>query len=253
MANSFDSMTVFRSFVEATEDLPGDQFKEAWLAILHYGLDGEEDNLSSLSKMFFTMAKPVLDKGRVKKESGRIGGSNKSEANDKQTGSKQEANDKQTESKPEANESTAEANDNRSRNRSRNRSNDKGIGVGEGVGEGIGTGEGKGEGLKILEANASCFEPEADVEAIPLNDGTEWRPTQSEFEEFERLYPSVDVRREFAKMRGWSSSNPSRRKTKKGVKSFVNTWLSKEQDRSRGRESPINKYDATDLWAATGG
>ena len=32
-------------------------------------------------------------------------------------------------------------------------------------------------------------------------------------------------------MRGWSMSNPSKRKTKNGVKRFVNSWLSREQDK----------------------
>lgn len=81
-------------------------------------------------------------------------------------------------------------------------------------------------------------EPDADVEAIPLNTGEEWRPSVSEYEEFCRLYPGVNVRIEIAKMRGWCLSNPTRRKTKSGVKRFVNSWLSKEQDRSKSATAP---------------
>lgn len=119
---SFDNMTVFRSFLDATRDLPAEQFKEAWLAILSYGFDGAEEDLSPVAKMFFTMAKPVIDKGRTKKTSASTGGSStkesKPEANDKQTVSKSEANGKQTESKQEAN-------DNRIKNRNRNRSKEE--------------------------------------------------------------------------------------------------------------------------------
>lgn len=73
--------------------------------------------------------------------------------------------------------------------------------------------------------------PEADVEAIPLNNGSEWKPTSAEYDEFVRLYPAVDIQAEFRKMRGWSISNPAKRKTKNGVKRFVNSWLSREQDK----------------------
>lgn len=74
-------------------------------------------------------------------------------------------------------------------------------------------------------------EPEASVEALVLNDGTEWRPTFRDYEEFKRLYPSVDIDDQFRRMRAWLLTNPSRRKTKRGVMQFVNRWLSKAQDK----------------------
>lgn len=73
---------------------------------------------------------------------------------------------------------------------------------------------------------------EADVVAIPLNDGTEWKPNQALFAEYIRLYPNVDVKQQFNEMRGWCLSNPSKRKTRRGVKRFVNGWLAREQDRN---------------------
>lgn len=72
---------------------------------------------------------------------------------------------------------------------------------------------------------------EADVAAIILNDGTEWRPDQALFAEYIRLYPNVDVKQQFNEMRGWCLSNPAKRKTPRGIKRFVNGWLSREQDR----------------------
>ena len=74
-------------------------------------------------------------------------------------------------------------------------------------------------------------EPVPDLEAIPLNDGSEWLPTVDQYAEYQRLYPAVDIQRAFADMRGWSNGNPKRRKTRNGVNRFVNSWLSKEQDR----------------------
>ena len=54
-------------------------------------------------------------------------------------------------------------------------------------------------------------------------------------------------------MRSWSNSNPEKRKTRKGVKRFVNSWLSKAQNsgsQAQGRTTVKNnnnferrKYD----------
>ena len=74
--------------------------------------------------------------------------------------------------------------------------------------------------------------PKADVEALLLNDGTEWKPTKTLFAEYVRLYPNVDVKQQFNEMRGWCLSNPEKRKTKRGITRFVNSWLSREQEDS---------------------
>ena len=74
-------------------------------------------------------------------------------------------------------------------------------------------------------------EPEADVEALILNDGSEWRPTSALFAEYVRLYPNVDVKQQFNVMRGWCISTPQKRKTRRGITRFVNSWLAKEQDK----------------------
>lgn len=79
-------------------------------------------------------------------------------------------------------------------------------------------------------------EPEADVEALFLNDGSEWRPTEALFAEYVRLYPNVDVKQQFNVMRSWCLSNPKKRKTRRGITRFVNSWLTREQDIScKGR------------------
>lgn len=77
------------------------------------------------------------------------------------------------------------------------------------------------------------IENKADVEPLPLNDGTEWEPTQAQFDEWKRLYPSVDVTAEFRNMRGWCNANPTRRKTARGITTFVNGWLSRTQNNPR--------------------
>lgn len=72
---------------------------------------------------------------------------------------------------------------------------------------------------------------EADVAALVLNDGSEWRPDGALFAEYVRLYPNVDVKQQFNVMRGWCLSNPAKRKTCRGIKRFVNSWLAREQDK----------------------
>lgn len=80
-------------------------------------------------------------------------------------------------------------------------------------------------------------EAEADVEALILNDGTEWKPSAALVAEYVRLYPNVDVKQQFNEMRSWCLSNPKKRKTKRGITRFVNSWLGREQDRGYRRPS----------------
>ena len=75
----------------------------------------------------------------------------------------------------------------------------------------------------------------ADVEPLPLNDGTEWKPTFSEYEEYIRLFPDVDIDSEFRRMRSWCNAN--NKKTRNGIKRFVNAWLSRAQDNPKKSSS----------------
>lgn len=79
--------------------------------------------------------------------------------------------------------------------------------------------------------------PLADVESITLNDGTEWKCTLADYEEYKRLYPGVDIDNAFREMRAWCNSNPTKRKTSRGIKRFVNGWLSRQQNSGRGSQS----------------
>lgn len=99
-------------------------------------------------------------------------------------------------------------------------------------------------------------EPLADVEALILNDGSEWRPTVSLYEEYKRLYPAVNVDQEFRNMRGWCGSNPTKRKTPGGIKRFVTGWLSREQNRGARRgvsSGDVRHMGVEDYMQATAG
>lgn len=83
-----------------------------------------------------------------------------------------------------------------------------------------------------------CIWPEPEEPApdqsgilLPLADKSFFDVPLSKIADWEAAYPAVDVRQELLKMIAWLNSNPQRRKTKRGIASFVNNWLSKEQDR----------------------
>jgi len=69
-----------------------------------------------------------------------------------------------------------------------------------------------------------------------LNTGDRWEPEEADVIAWSRTYPAVDVFRELRAMESWLDANPTRRKTKGGIKRFVNSWLSRSQD--RGGSSP---------------
>lgn len=85
-------------------------------------------------------------------------------------------------------------------------------------------------------------ETEADVAALILNDGSEWRPTEALFAEYVRLYPNVDVKQQFNVMRGWCLSNPKKRKTRRGITRFVNSWLTRKQDKGYRKPADNGSY-----------
>lgn len=66
---------------------------------------------------------------------------------------------------------------------------------------------------------------------LPLNDGTEYPIATSMANEWQQLYPATNVITELRKMRGWLLSEPTKRKTSRGILRFVTNWLSREQDK----------------------
>lgn len=79
---------------------------------------------------------------------------------------------------------------------------------------------------------------EPPVIVLPLNDGTCYPVYQEQCQEWAGLYPAVDVIQQLRNMRGWLDSNPNRKKTKSGIKRFINGWLSREQNQgSRTQQS----------------
>ncbi len=65
---------------------------------------------------------------------------------------------------------------------------------------------------------------------ILLNDGSEYEVKEDYFEQMKNLFPGVDVMTHLRNMSAWSINNPTKRKTRSGIKRFIGNWLSKEQD-----------------------
>jgi hypothetical protein len=82
----------------------------------------------------------------------------------------------------------------------------------------------------IVPSSSSSTPP---VIQIPLNDGSLYDVEENQAREWKELFPAVDVLQELRKMKAWCDANPSRRKTKRGIKRFVVKWLMSEQDKGR--------------------
>ena len=82
----------------------------------------------------------------------------------------------------------------------------------------------------------SCAEPEKSDSTRPiisliLNDKSFFDVTDEDVAKWNELYPAVDVMQELRKMAGWCESNTTKRKTRRGVRAFITSWLARAQDR----------------------
>lgn len=88
--------------------------------------------------------------------------------------------------------------------------------------------------------------PEPVFISIILNDKSYFDVTVSRVETWKEIYPAVDVEQELREMSDWAESNPSKRKTKKGILTFIRNWLSKEQDKGGSQPKRYVKNDETE-------
>ena len=103
-----------------------------------------------------------------------------------------------------------------------------------------------------------CTEPEksAPVPAVielALNDKTLYPITQRDIDEWSSLYLAVDILQELRKMRGWLDANPTKRKTSRGIKRFITSWLAREQDKGGTtvygeKNNEIESTSSVKLW-----
>ena len=94
----------------------------------------------------------------------------------------------------------------------------------------------KGKEMHKDNINTLCSEPDKPTQnpsgiLLLLNDKSSYDVPLDKISTWQQAYPAVNVEQELQKMRAWLESNPSRRKTRKGIDRFINNWLSREQDK----------------------
>jgi len=70
---------------------------------------------------------------------------------------------------------------------------------------------------------------------------SEWTLTAGKLQEYRDAFPGIDVLSECRRARQWLIDNPPRRKTAKGMPRFLNSWLSRAQDRAGRNGQPMAK------------
>lgn len=101
-----------------------------------------------------------------------------------------------------------------------------------------------------------CSEPEKPAPnpsgiLLPLNDKTFYDVPLDKIAVWKDAYPVVNVEQELKRMAAWLDSNPTRRKTRRGITRFIDIWLSREQDeggrfkgsRQQGQELAPQDYE----------
>ena len=64
-----------------------------------------------------------------------------------------------------------------------------------------------------------------DLPPIMLITGNEWRPSEKELLQWSTSYPNIDLARELRRIEEWFQKHPDRRKTERGMHTFVKVWL----------------------------
>lgn len=79
---------------------------------------------------------------------------------------------------------------------------------------------------------------------LPLNTQEDYPIYENDVDEYKKIYLNVDIEQQLRCMKGWLLANPTRRKTKKGIKRFIHSWLQREQDKtSFQKNNNIKKYE----------
>ena len=80
---------------------------------------------------------------------------------------------------------------------------------------------------------------------IQSSKGNEYPIYQEDIDKWQSVYIGVDVLTELKKMRLWLEANPKSKKTYQGIPRFINSWLSREQDKTSRtlKNNPVGLVD----------
>lgn len=210
-----DGIVFYKSFFESISELPEENALNIYNAIFKYAFFDEEPELSGIEKAIFTIIKPQIDANNKKYENGKKGGRPPKKAMDKEIENNRLGEGKTTGFENEKPKGKAKE-------------------------------ESKNIKDNVNVKNIVCTEPEssASVPAVielPLNDKSLYSITQTDINEWQELYPNVNILQELRKMKGWCDANQTKRKTSRGIKRFITSWLAREQDKGGKSYGEKNK------------
>jgi len=91
-------------------------------------------------------------------------------------------------------------------------------------------------------------EPEPPVLTFPVvGSSDEWGLPQSKINEYAETYPGIDALAEARAARQWCIDNPPKRKTARGMPSFLNGWMERAQNRRGGASRGSSTRRSGDL------
>jgi uncharacterized protein YdaU (DUF1376 family) len=107
-----------------------------------------------------------------------------------------------------------------------------------------------------IEPNGSISpEPEKSAPVameLPCVSGEAFPIFEADVSEWSSAFPAVDTRQQLAAMRSWLNANPTRRKTKRGMRKFIVSWLDRRQNAGHQAEpraaSPPKKVTHANMW-----
>ena len=78
-----------------------------------------------------------------------------------------------------------------------------------------------------------------DMPPVTLITGKEWRPSEKELLQWSTSYPDTDLQGELRRMEDWFQKHPDRRKTERGMHTFVKVWLDQKK-----RSGAVSQHSA---------
>lgn len=228
-----ETAVFYKSFFDAIETQPVEIQAEIYHMAFNYAFNGVEPNseeCSSVALALFMLMRPQVDANNKKYENGKKGGRTKAEPSENQTETKVEPKPNQTETKQKPNAKKTEpnvecimlnVNDNVECNNVNENENVNDV-----------------KDVSSEPEETPTPEPtDPTVVELILNDKSTFAVKRTQVDEWDKLYTGVDVEQELKKMCAWCDANPTKRKTRKGIKAFIVNWLNKEQDRGKRGEN----------------
>ena len=101
--------------------------------------------------------------------------------------------------------------------------------------------------INIQDTNVSSVEVKEIILELPTIQsakGNKYPIYQEDIDKYQSVYLGVNVLNELKKMMLWLDANPKSRKTYQGIPRFINSWLSREQDKaSRNNKNTTPKEE----------